>query len=361
MKRVKISPKANISRQKYHGRKPVDFYHAAIMIFGLITCISLWVGEGEARTQKGRTAYELENPDRWENATQAQSGKVPKRTPVLQVTVAPTPYQRTQTDDKHNEFYERYFRKGKQSGKGDIPVTEEEKKSLINQLIPHFTPTAERDSQKQKIKKLIRELAGEHHRRQAAIERLSMIGKPAVPALKKALRDPYKYKRIGALTALGYIRPEKIMPAIQKCLLDSDPGVRQEAVKVIGRMKHRPSAGLLKKQLKDKNQRVRREAVIALGRVKGSRAEAALILATQNHDSEIRRLACDELAFFDSKAVLDALIKATHDRDKDICITAIKALGDIGDVSVRFELQALSRSEDRMIRQEALLALSNLN
>ncbi|MCD4812153.1 hypothetical protein K8S19_00450 [bacterium] len=26
MKRVKISPKANISRQKYHGRKPVDFY-----------------------------------------------------------------------------------------------------------------------------------------------------------------------------------------------------------------------------------------------------------------------------------------------------------------------------------------------
>jgi len=324
----------------------------------------MWIGplSLEARTQKGRTAAELENPYDWEKGPEDVSA-AEKRQYQAQVTpqVESTSWKRTPQDVQKDQFYQRYFRKGKEVKKEeDLPTSPEERQILLKKLIPQHTPTPADTPQEQEIKKLIHDLGTEPHRRQAAVERLAMIGVPAVPALRLALRHSYKFKRIGALQALGYIQSQAALPDIQKLLRDPESAVRAEAVKVLGRMKHRSSAALITQCLQDSDKRVRREAVMALGRIKGKCAQNGLIKALHNKYAEIREIACDELSFFTGTEVIAALLTTIHDTDRDTRLAAIRALGEIGDPAVRPQLQKLTRSEDRMIRQEALQALSNL-
>ncbi|MBN1595349.1 HEAT repeat domain-containing protein, partial [candidate division FCPU426 bacterium] len=181
-------------------------------------------------------------------------------------TPASTPWQRTEQDDRKEDFYQRYFRKGKEVKKEeDLPVNDAEREMLLKKILPQNTPTPEGDAQAVEIKQLIHELGEEHHRRQAAVERLAMIGMPAVPSLRLALQDKYKFKRIGALQVLGYVQAEEALEDIRHLLDDSESIVRGECVKVLGRMKHRGSAVLIVGRLQDSDLRVRREAVVALG------------------------------------------------------------------------------------------------
>jgi HEAT repeat protein len=330
-----------------------------LLVFLLTVFVWLWSPwQAEAKTQKGRTASELENPANWED------GKAPgpkKSSNFKLPTPEPTPWRRTQQDEKKDKFYERYFRKGKQIKKeDDLATSDEEKAMLLKKLMPIHTPTPEGNKRAKEIRKLIHDLGTEHHRRQAAIERLVMIGEPAVPALRKTLKHTFKFKRVGALQALGYIRSQKAILDIQRLLGDQESVVRLEAIKVLGKMKHKASIPKIMDRLHDKDKRVQREVLVALGRIQSEGSKQGLLKALNHVDPEIRLLTCDELSFFDGEKVVVALLSTTRDEVRDVRVAAIRALGEIGDPMARPQLRVLAKSEDHLLRQEALQALNNI-
>lgn len=307
-------------------------------------------GSAAARTTSGRTAEELEHPYSWED--REHPGTVAS-TPTARA-VSPSP-----DASRQESFYERYFRKGKRLDGPDLPTLASTPQPVATiQLKP--APTAPVDRQTEEIAALMHDLGAEPHRRQAAVERLSIIGSPAVPALRRALTDRYKFTRVGALEALGYIHSPETLPAIVRCLEDPQDIVRAEAIKTLARLKHRPAAAAIAARLEDVQPRVRREAVLALGRIKGKPAEQALLAAARGNLPEIRVLACEELSSFSSPETLQTLLSASADPNLDTRLAAIRALGEIGDPSVRPRLQALSQDGNRMVRQAALQALGNL-
>lgn len=315
----------------------LNLIFALALLFTSVGMVCL-PAESEARTRKSSTASELKNP-----------------------TPKPTPWRRTKQNDKKYQFYQRYFRKGKEvKKKDDLATTEKEREIMLKKILPIHTPTPEEDRHAKEIRKLIHDLGTEHHRRQTAIERLVMLGEPAVPALRKTLGHTYKFKRVGALQALGYIHSKAAIPDIQNLLGDKELVVRLEAIKVLGRMKHKASVPKLIKRLEDPDKRICREVVTALGRIKTPAAIQGLIRALGHAGPEIRLLACDELSFFAGEKVVIALLSTTRNEDQDVRIAAIRALGEIGDPLARPRLKELTKNENHMIRQEALQALNNI-
>ncbi len=311
----------------------------------------------DARSDRGRTAAELENPYNWESSSGSESS-----------SSSPTPISTQTPREKEEQFYQRYFRKGKEDKKdksrlepkgGTLPASHSPLTMDDIYVIP--TPAPDVYQVSREIEKLIFELGTEHHRRAAAIERLAMIGSPAaIPALRQALRHEYKFTRLGALSALGYIQDEKTIPDIQRMLKDREPEVRIEAIKTLGKMKHQPSAKTISGLISDPDPRVRREAIPALGRIGGQAARQALIQALNNKYPLVRRAAAQELGSFEGEAVIPALLKATRDQDVDTIIFAIHSLGEIGDPGARRRLEELANSRNRHIRKEAARVLHEL-
>ncbi len=318
----------------------------------------LCLSGAEARSDRGRTAEELENPYNWETSSVSQSSP----------SSSPTPISTQTPREKEEQFYQRYFRKNKADKK---PKSRLEPKGrtlpashgplTMDDIYVIPTPSPEVYQVSREIDKLIFELGTEHHRRIAAVERLAMIGSPAaIPALRQALRHDYKFTRLGALSALGYIQDEKVIPDIQQRLKDRAPEVRIEAVKTLGKMRHSPSVNKIGGLLSDPDPRVRREVIPALGRIGGQAACQSLIQALNNKYPLVRREAVRELGSFEGAAVVPALLKATHDQDMDTVIFAIHSLGEAGDPVARLRLEELANSRNRHIRKEAAKALHEL-
>jgi HEAT repeat protein len=267
----------------------------------------------------------------------------------------------SQDNKQNNDFYNKYFRKSHINKNDDLPVSDAERDLLLKKVLPKLSPVVEEDKQKKEIRNLIQDLGAEAHRRALAIERLSIIGKPAIPALCQALNDGYSIRKIGVLNSLCHIHAIETLPDIKRLLHDSEGQVRAEAAKTLGRFKSKTSTKDLIDCLNDSETNVRKEAVIALGRIKGKVVCQALIDALNNNSSEVRKQAAEELSSFDEHEVVQALISATEDENITVVISAIRSLGEIGNVFAKTRLQILSKSNNRMINQEALQALNNLN
>lgn len=326
--------------------------------FGIAVAVFImWSSTASANPSQGRTASELENPYSWEESehpgTAGQESAHPRPTP-------PGPPTPTPDSSRQDSFYERYFRKGKRIEGPDLPTLPSTPRPVPTIAVKQTTPVSPADRQAEEIASLMQDLVAEPHRRQAAVERLSMIGAPAVPALRRALQNPYKFARIGALEALGYIHSQEALPDILRCLKDKEENVRAEALKTLARLRHRTAVSAIAERLADPQPRVRREAVLALGRIKGSGAQAALITAARSNLPEIRGMACEELSAFPTSESVQTLLEATADSDRETRLAAIRSLGDIGDPAARARLQTLGRDQDRMVRQAAQQALENL-
>lgn len=125
--------------------------------------------------------------------------------------------------------------------------------------------------------------------RWAAVLALGEIGSTdAVPFLVSLLRDPNRYLRYGAATALGRLnwQPQNeadtaylliarqdwesvrhlgaaAIPHLMEIFRDKDPTTRERIVTVLLPMRDRPAQALCQTALKDKNPRVRWKAVLA--------------------------------------------------------------------------------------------------
>jgi hypothetical protein len=310
-------------------------------------------GQAEARTKVGRTAAELEKTQTW--------GEAPEDTAAAQGT---TKEANTLASRKKRHGRGKAGEAGNEPG--SEPVAEQSKRTLgasesMDKLFPVGTPTPEKDPLAREITEWIHDLGGESHQRQNAIERLSTVGTRTVPYLRQALKDPYKYRRVGALAVLANFRDKSVIPDIEHLLGDPASEVRVEAVKSLGEMKSKGSLSKLSERLWDRELRVRREAAMALGRLKTADARDALVSALETSEyMDVRQQAAQELSDFLGEEAVNALLKATRDSDIKLCAYAVHSLGEIGAVAARPRLEELSRHRDRFIREEAVDALKNL-
>jgi hypothetical protein len=317
-----------MQRSKPHERPPAALT-TLLLVLGLAW--SWTAAPAEARTQKGRTASELSQKQEWGEAPEAPAGDT---TPA------------------------RGLPAGSASRTPEPKLGESE---TLDRMFPTGPAPVEPDAQAKEIELRIHELGAESHENQKAVERLVVIGKPALPALRAALKADYKFTRVGALQVLGILRDADSAPAILACLQDPAPEVRGEAVRTLGLMRYAPAAERLSALLAgDPSVRVRREVTTALARIRTEAARRGLLAALRDPSAEVRRQAAQELPVFTDAGVVRALLDATRDRDLKTCGFAVRALGEIGDASARPRLQDLTRSQDRFVREEAVAALRSL-
>jgi hypothetical protein len=113
-------------------------------------------------------------------------------------------------------------------------------------LVAAMYLTRRREEAEPSSKALIGLLKDEHKGvRREAVEALSAIGAPAVPALLEALADPNPLTRAGAIQGLGDIgRPKderprspeelaQVIPALEKLQSDEDSEVRRNAKRML--------------------------------------------------------------------------------------------------------------------------------
>jgi HEAT repeat protein len=103
------------------------------------------------------------------------------------------------------------------------------------QTVESIDPNNERvDASSVEIERLIEQLDGSHYAEShGALERLELIGPPAVDALIQALHHPHRQVRWGAAKALGEIQDASSAPALVQALEDRESDVRWLAAEAL--------------------------------------------------------------------------------------------------------------------------------
>jgi HEAT repeat protein len=121
------------------------------------------------------------------------------------------------------------------------------------------------------IDKLIKDLGNKDKAKDASVE-LGKIGKPAVPALIKALEDNGKYTRRYAARALREMGEDAsdAIPALSNAIKDSDSQTREYSVEALGNMVNEAEQVIpvLKKATKDSDNDVKKKAAKSINSLK---------------------------------------------------------------------------------------------
>jgi HEAT repeat protein len=174
----------------------------------------------------------------------------------------------------------------------------------------------------------------------AAFAKFKAMGKRAVPALEKALKDPNARTRQNAVSALGQIGDDarSASPAVAALMSDKDADVRAEALNSLDYiMNFDDLMPFVRRGLKDESAAVREQACDKLfrnGKIAG--AYVGLMLdALKDRDKTVRRAAASALGEIGAvnKQVVPALIAMLKDADEWVRSTAADALGEIGPVA----------------------------
>ena len=232
----------------------------------------------------------------------------------------------------------------------------------------------------------------------AASWALSRIGKPAVPALIRAMSDfddNVRWQAVVAMGRIGYPGAKAATPVIVKALGDIDPDVRGASAVSLGMFKQKSPQiiGALRKNLRDEHGMVRSDAHWALWvLVREPQAVPALIALLNHKDwmvshgaahhlGEIgkpavlplirhltsktpkgRHLAAEALGRIgpDASVCIPALIAALEDKDKLVVEASIRSLGQLGSAAI-IPLLAFLKSEKGTAKRDAIRALGEFS
>jgi HEAT repeat protein len=170
---------------------------------------------------------------------------------------------------------------------------------------------------------------------EAAANALVQIGKPAVPALIRAITRPSSRVRCAACTALGQIGDTAAVPVLIQRLEDADSNVRSAACTALGQIGDAAAIPALRVHAELMEEA--RHALYKLGGTSMSLQEAVRTLSEQNQWGVLSRALTsnkfrDAIVQLGSSAV-PALIDVLRDVDPKIRQAACNALGQIGDPS----------------------------
>lgn len=158
----------------------------------------------------------------------------------------------------------------------------------------------------------------------AAIECLTLIGPPAIPALTAALRDPDKDVRISAANALGIIRHHDACDALIAALQDSHVNVRYAAVEALSKIPSQKSVIPLTHILESAEEWLKLPAISALGYIGDYRATPYLIKVAQQ--PLYLQTAIEALGHIGDERGIPCIIEALSSNDKEIRKTAVFAM-----------------------------------
>jgi HEAT repeat protein len=225
--------------------------------------------------------------------------------------------------------------------------------------MPHDDETAE-------MARLIAIVTGERvvwREREAAVERLVALGKPAVVPLIQALEQDHAGVLMRALGRLGDARAVEPLLA---ALCQVNPHVRQDAATALGLIGDPRAIGPLIDAFRLESGDTEditawQDAAQALARL-GAPAVEPLIRALRDENSTVRAWSAHALGQMGIPQAVGPLIAALADADLQVRSDASVALGKIGDASAAEALVARlsDPQENELVRMDAARALGNV-
>jgi HEAT repeat protein len=157
---------------------------------------------------------------------------------------------------------------------------------------------------------------------------LRKIGRPAVPLLLVAAKDPSEPRiRKWSLEALGEIRDARGAGVLLRALKDERMTVRLHAVRGLGKMGLRRTAKPIARLLKDPSGGIRVNALYALIAIGDGSVAAAITRALRDPQWYVRQNACVACARLQVKLALPALrAMAKKDERKAVRSAALDAI-----------------------------------
>ena len=155
--------------------------------------------------------------------------------------------------------------------------------------------------------------------------------------------------------------PKAVVPLIN-ALSSNDADARETAAHALGLLGDKQAVGPLIETLSDINTNVRRKTAEVLGRLGDTRAVDPLIKALSHSHSGVREAAAKALGQLGDKRTVDPLIAALSKRDDDSAVlwSAAKALGRLGDKRAVDPLIGTLSDDNCWVREAAVKALVQL-
>ncbi len=185
---------------------------------------------------------------------------------------------------------------------------------------------------------------------------LGEIGKPAVDALLKILKDEDGGVRAAAALALGEAKSEiAVEPLIKTLEKDEEHEVRVKAAQALGDIKDRRAVEPLIKTIEkdDKDEEMLEVAIFGLGRIGDERAVDVLIQALKNTSGYVRAQAARALGTLKNVQAVEPLLEALKDVDGYVRWDAAESLGYLGDGRAVEPLTQALRDESSLVRRSA--------
>ncbi|MBI5479328.1 MAG: HEAT repeat domain-containing protein [Deltaproteobacteria bacterium] len=163
-------------------------------------------------------------------------------------------------------------------------------------------------------------------RRNAAVEALGLVGRPAVPLLLDALQVGVVSRKL-VIDALGVIGDARAVGPLSAALRDADANLRAAAAEALGHLGRREAVPALQAALAAGDLLTRLAALEALNRLGAS--VPYHILAPLLGEPVLRRAALEALGFAGDAGALPDMIAALADRSRgarEAAVTALQAL-----------------------------------
>ena len=198
--------------------------------------------------------------------------------------------------------------------------------------------------------------------RAAAARSLGRIqNRGSVPALVRALSDPSLAVRREAAFALGLVADTTTGPALMRRIdVETDPATRAVLVGALGDAGGRPAGPALIRALRDKDPGVRGAAALSAARLRDSTVVDALASASRDASPEVRWRVAYALGRIGDRTGSSALRRLTDDKSDVVRYHAARALGEVGDSSATTRLVALLNDSSWRVRTHAAEAMGAL-
>jgi len=230
------------------------------------------------------------------------------------------------------------------------------------------------------------------HIREKAEEALIKLGEASLDSIEKIIKDDSPaVAKLGAISVLKEIKSKRSVEILVEALKDAKVQVRNKACAVIGEISSEESIPYLIDMLKPVNPDVRNSAQAALrligirtvpfllnsileGHTRQSQCAEDIIISmgekvtgllmerTEDKNNLIKALSVELLGKLKCEKALKKIVYLLkHDRSVIVKQSCIRALGDIGLISVRDELLGFLENDSIYLRETAIEALKKLN
>lgn len=171
--------------------------------------------------------------------------------------------------------------------------------------------------------------------------------------------------RAYAAEALGeFLIVDGVAPVAQAAVGDDSAMVRQSAVRALDRLNNEGPAAELSTAVGDADEGVRLAALNAAVHINVFSRVDAVVARLSDDSSEVRRRAAEVLGTMhsaDAVVGLMALADPAQESDPRVRVSAIGALGRIGDAQAQHVIAAAMNDEDPLVQSVAKIALQSLH